>query len=444
MIQSERFKTFLRIAFASAAWLCLLSGVTAPAEELVRPNVILILADDFGYECVGANGSTSYKTPHLDRLAAEGMRFARCYAQPLCTPTRVQLMTGIYNVRNYVDFGHMDPKATTFAHLLKRAGYATGIAGKWQLGSDLELPRTFGFDEHCLWQHTRRPSRYKNPGLEINGKQVDFKSGEYGPDIVNDWAIDFIRRHRNGPFFLYYPMMLTHAPFEPTPDSDDYADGGKEKKGTAKAPTENQHFGEMVAYLDKLTGKLVDELEALKLRDKTLILFLGDNGTGVGVRSKLGERTVDGGKGRLTAAGMHVPLIANWPGRIAGGRVSQDLVDTTDFLPTICEAAHVEVPADLRIDGRSFFPQLAGQPGKPRDWYYCWYAPQGKFVGEFAAGERYKLYRDGRLFDAIADPQERRPLDESALDESARAAKKKLERVLATYKDARPAHLTGR
>ena len=134
-----------------------------------QPNIILILADDLGYETLGANGGESYKTPNLDRLAATGMRFEHCHVQPLCTPTRVQLMTGMYNVRNYIDFGTIDPQATTFGNLLKNAGYATGIAGKWQLGRDKDLPQRFGFDEACLWQHTRRPPRYANPGLEYNG-----------------------------------------------------------------------------------------------------------------------------------------------------------------------------------------------------------------------------------------------------------------------------------
>ena len=111
--------------------------------------------------------------PAIDKLAATGVRFEHCYAQPLCTPTRVQLMTGMYNVRNYINFGNMDPKAVTFGNLLKQAGYATCIAGKWQLGQDPDLPRKYGFDEFCLWQHTRRPPRYANPGLEINGVEKD-------------------------------------------------------------------------------------------------------------------------------------------------------------------------------------------------------------------------------------------------------------------------------
>src|SRR5687767_10570193 len=120
-----------------------------------KPNVILIMADDFGYEAVTANGGESYQTPHLDRLAATGMRFEQCHVQPLCTPTRAQLMTGIYKVRNYIEFGLLDPKATTFAHLLKQAGYATGICGKWQLGQSKDRPQQFGFDESYLVQHPR-------------------------------------------------------------------------------------------------------------------------------------------------------------------------------------------------------------------------------------------------------------------------------------------------
>lgn len=190
------------------------------AAESRQPNIILIMADDLGYECIGANGCESYETPNLDELAASGMRFENCYVQPLCTPTRVQLMTGIYNSRNYIRFAAIDPKATTFGNLLKNAGYATGVAGKWQLGHARDLPKRLGFDEACLWQHTRRPARFTNPGLEYNGQERDFTNGEYGPKLVNDFALDFVTRHHHEPFFLYYPMILTHNPYQPTPDSD--------------------------------------------------------------------------------------------------------------------------------------------------------------------------------------------------------------------------------
>ncbi len=330
------------------------AGTSLPPQRQwpAKPNIILILADDLGYETIRANGGTSYRTPQLDKLAATGVRFTHCFVQPLCTPTRVQLMTGLYNVRNYVRFGKMNPQAVTFGNLLKQAGYATCIAGKWQLGQDLGLPKKFGFDEYCLWQHTRRPPRYANPGLEINGVQKNYTDGEYGPDLVNDYALDFITRKKDGPFFLYYPMMLTHAPYQPTPDSEDWDPKAQGEQVNIDA----KHFADMVAYMDKLIGKLVARLDSLGIRDNTLLLFVGDNGTGRGTRSMMGDRIVIGGKGTTTDAGMHVPLIASWPGKIIAGEVCPDLVDSTDFVPTLLGAAGVTSPSGVKFDGRSFLP----------------------------------------------------------------------------------------
>jgi arylsulfatase A len=429
------------LRFAPALLTLLVSAVDGVAAEGPgKPNIVLILADDLGYECLGCDGSASYKTPHLDKLAATGMRFEHCYVQPLCTPTRVQLMTGIYNVRNYSRFGFLDAEATTFANLLKKAGYATGIAGKWQLSNGFDGPKKFGFDEYCLWQLTRRPPRYANPGLEINGKEVDFKNGEYGPDIVSDYALDFIARQKDKPFFLYYPMMLTHDPFQPTPDSPDW----DPKARGEQVNRDPKHFGDMVAYTDKLVGKLVAKLDEHGLREKTLVLFLGDNGTASGHVSKMQDgATVVGGKGNTTTYGMHVPLIGNWPKVVPAGKVSSDLVDSTDFLPTICAAASAVVPDDLKIDGRSFLPQLRGEKGTPREWIYCWYAAnQGQainFPKEFAATQRFKLYRNGDFFDFGRDPKEQKPLDVKALDAQAKAIHQKLQDALAQFKDARPA-----
>src|SRR6476646_5283671 len=213
------------------------------ADQPSKPNIVLIMADDFGYECVTADGGQSYKTPHLDRLAAAGVRFENCHVQPLCTPTRVQLMTGRYNVRNYLNFGTLVRAETTFGNLLKKAGYATGICGKWQLGHEKDSPQHFGFDESYLWQHTRRPPRYANPGLEHNGKELNFTNGEYGPDLVNDFAIDFVKRNKDKPFFLYYPMTLTHDPFQPTPDSPDW----DPKAMGEMVNRDPKHFADMVA-----------------------------------------------------------------------------------------------------------------------------------------------------------------------------------------------------
>ena len=163
-------RDFIRgIAAASAGLSAGCNNQILTAKPRKRPNIILIMADDLGYECIGANGGTSYKTPVLDRLAAKGIRFEHCYSQPLCTPSRVQIMTGIYNVRNYVKFGLLDRNETTFGHMFQEAGYKTCVVGKWQLGSESDSAQHFGFDESCLWHHTQRSSRYPNPSLGING-----------------------------------------------------------------------------------------------------------------------------------------------------------------------------------------------------------------------------------------------------------------------------------
>jgi arylsulfatase A len=398
---------------------------------------VLILADDLGYETIGANGGTSYKTPVLDRLAAGGVRFENCFVQPLCTPTRVQIMTGAYNVRNYTTFGQMEPSLTTFGNLFQKAGYATCIVGKWQLGRDVDLPKKFGFDEYCLWQHTRRPPRYANPGLEINGVEKDFTSGEYGPELVNDYALDFITRHKDKPFLLYYPMMLTHGPYQPTPDSDTW-DPKAIGEGVNHAP---KHFGHMVEYMDKMIGRLTAKLDELAIRENTLLIFLGDNGTGKGTRSMMGDRVVIGGKGTTTDAGMHVPLIVSWPAQAEPGYVCPDLVDSTDFLPTICDAAGIELPREMPIDGRSFLPQVRGEKRKPREWIYSWYSPRGEALREFAFNDRFKLYTSGELYDLLNDPEETQPQTKAELTGDAAAAATLLQAALDQYKEARPESL---
>jgi arylsulfatase A len=396
-----------------------------------RPNIVLIMADDLGYECIGANGSTSYQTPHLDRLAATGMRFEHCHVQPLCTPTRVQLMTGLYNQRNYLRFGLLDPEAITFAHLFQQAGYATCVVGKWQLQGGYEGPGHFGFDEYCLWQLNRRPSRYANPGLEINGRQVDYDGGEYGPDLVSDYLCDFIDRHRDKPFLAYYPMILPHAPYEPTPDSQQW---DPTVKGVRSEIGNRRFFADMVAYCDRIVGKMVAKLDETGLRERTLVIFLGDNGTGPDVVSRMGDREVRGGKGRTIDAGTHVPLIVNWSGRIPAGRVCSDLVDSTDFFPTLLAAAGIREPREPLRDGRSFLPQLLGEPGQPRPWIYSWYSRNGgPHAVELARNHRFKLYRGGGLFDVVADPKETRPLTGASLSTEARQARELLQAALDQY-----------
>jgi len=349
-------------------------------------------------------------------------------------------MTGIYNVRNYVRFALLDPAQTTFAHVLKDTGYATCVAGKWQLAGGFNGPAHFGFDEYCLWFLTRRPGRYPNPGLEINGKLADYTNGEYGPDVVSDYICDFMERKKDQAFLVYYPMILPHWPFEPTPDSADW--NPENNRDTNSRRGHPKHFADMVAYTDKMVGKIVHKLETLGLRENTLVLFTADNGTETSVRSKMADREVVGGKGKTADSGTRVPLIANWPGVIPAGKVSQDLVDFSDFLPTLCDCAGVPVPQNLNVDGRSFRLQLCGEKGRSREWIYCWYSADGKLPArEFTRNQRYKLYRTGEFYDIGQDELETRPLHVNELDPEAAAVRNMLQDALDRYKDARPEKL---
>ena len=296
--------------YALAVIVLLVSAQAATA----KPNVIVIMADDIGFECYSKYGSEFYQTPNIDRLANGGAHFTQAYSQPICTPSRVRIMTGRYNFRNYTIFGELDLTQPTFAKMVKTNGYATAIAGKWQLSlADLEGPYKAGFDEYCLWHFSRgqakkiapepfrkKGPRYKSPRLYQNETLVPDTEGKYGPDLVSDYICDFIERKQDEPFVIYYPMLLVHHPFDPTPDSRDWAE-----KDETREPIE--HFREMVHYMDKVIGKIVDTLEATGLRDDTLILVTGDNGTKETITSPFpGRGEIQGGKGMMTDAGNRV------------------------------------------------------------------------------------------------------------------------------------------
>ncbi len=392
--------------------------------ETERPNVILIMADDIGTECFASFGGTSYSTPHLDALAAGGIRFTNCHSQPLCTPSRVKLMTGRSNIRNYSGFSILQRDETTIGELMQAAGYATCVAGKWQLlgaehygeqaGTGTH-PRDAGFGAYCLWQVGKLGSRYWGPLMDRDGELIQFDEDRYGPDVFCDYICDFIEAKRENPFFVYYPMALVHNPFPPTPDSADR---------TAK--NDKRHFGDMVAYMDKIVGRIVASVESAGLREHTLVIFTTDNGTNRSITSETSGGPVRGGKGRTTDAGTHVPLIASCPTVIPSGVVCADLIDFSDFVPTLAEACGLDLPTDRTIDGRSFFPQLRGEAGSPREWIYCYYNPRpgGKGFPEqqYVRDARWKLYSDGRLFDVAADRLEERPILAGDGDESAEAA----------------------
>lgn len=416
--------------FITTPVLAAMLSVVVAAEQ---PNIVLIMADDIGVECLGSYGSDVYQTPNLDRLAASGMQFENAHSQPICTPSRVQLMTGIHNNRNYIRFGFLDPAATTFGNLLRGAGYETCIAGKWQLEGGMDGPRRFGFDHSCLWQLTRRPSRYPNPGLEIDGVERDFKDGQFGPDVVSDYIVDFISENRDQPFFVYYPMIAPHWPFVPTPDHPDWdATMWRDKKNEPGGYKDDKYWDAMVRHTDKMVGKVLDGLESNKVLDNTLVLWTGDNGTYQSVTSRFRGRDVTGGKGTTQDNGTHVGFLASWPGVIPAGSKSDELVDFTDVFPTLLDAATVETPKSLNLDGVSLAPTFRGK-SREKTSIYCWYERDGKRVkaSQHVRTARYKLYADGRFFDVHTDPGESTDLADTDLSEEASAILQVLKRDLA-------------
>lgn len=339
------------------------------------PNVILILADDLGAKELSCYGNKQHKTPNLDRLASEGTRFETFYSMPLCTPTRVCLMTGQYGFHNGF-LGMQDPAFKplpdspqasignhfTHADLLKTRNYATAQAGKWQLSGKLPtLIHDAGFDEYRMWAYDhnlpegiRHPShekpggntsRYWHPSLVENGKYLETKPEDYGPNMLNQFVLDFARRNKSHPFFVYYTSLLTHGPHLETPDPQN--SGKRWPAG----------FHSNVEYLDHLMGQLMDGLKSEGLDQNTLIIFVGDNGTG-------GD-----GKGTLTELGARVPCIIRGPG-VQRGVVSKAVADLTDIMPTLAEYSGAKLPEGVPFDGHSLGPVLRGEKSSHRDWIY--------------------------------------------------------------------------
>ncbi|RZO60613.1 MAG: arylsulfatase A [Limisphaerales bacterium] len=373
----------------------------------LKYNIILIMADDSAADNYGCYGSTFFKTPILDRLANTGAKFNHCYSEPVCTPSRVKIMTGRSGVRNYVQFGTLDKDEITFGNIMKKAGYATAIAGKWQLhnGDRGTLAPASGFDTYCLWNYPGTgSSRYWNPSIMQDGQLLETTSKDYGPDIFSDFIVEFIKKNKEKPFFAYYPMALVHSPFPKTPDT--LSPGEK----TAKAKgMDLSNFKDMTLYADKIVGKIVSCLERNGLREKTVLIYTTDNGTHRNLTYPYKSESRKGEKAYATDGGTHVPLILNCPGTIPRGIKCNDLVDFSDFVPTISEIGKAN-PPDIQLDGKSFWPQCLGKKGNPRKWifqyYYPKFRPAAKLHGQgrnkmeiiWAHNQFFKLYRNGKLY----------------------------------------------
>lgn len=414
---------FLAFTALLLAPLGVLPAADAPKPE-DKPNIILVLSDDVGLSRIGCYGGEPFRTPHLDRLAATGLRFERCYSMPLCGPSRAVLLTGKYPFRTGATDNSRKSEVNPQAHppftlLLRQAGYATCAIGKLGQSAppeDAAAPRRLGFDESMLWMGRGTPDRYWNPRYYRNGEIVQGRPAEYGPDLTHAFLVDFMQRHRARPFFVYYSTVLAHVPLTRTPDSKD----------------DHQLVVDMVAYLDKLMGRLVADLERLRLRDNTIILFTSDNGPAGEPLGAIRGRPMLGAKGDLTEGGVRQPLIVNCPGRVPSGQVCADLTDFTDFFPTVLELAGIRTPENLKLDGHSLAPQILGQPSRPRPWAY---AQLGR--NHFIADQHYKLYGDGRFVNLVNSPLAEEPVAESDLQ--ATRAKGRLQEALEQLRAGQPA-----
>lgn len=416
-------------------WLCLgtiangmlglLLIAAAPAAETGRPNIVFIFADDCGIDSFGCYGSDRFKglSPNIDALAQSGTRFDRCYSTPLCGPSRCLIMTGRYGFRT----GGMSNQTAqrpsfkdepALAAILAKAGYATGMAGKWRQMSD--SPGDWGFQEYIT--DPTASGWFWQQNYTKNGQEVMTEKKIYYPDVCSDFAVDFFNRHRDKPFYFYLSEHLIHGPILKTPDS---------KPDASPA----QLYEDNLVYLDKTVGKIVKALDDLGLREKTMILFTTDNGTSrVGYSEEhdpkkdvgsIGGRHVNGAKGSLTEGGSRVPLIANWKGTLPGGGQRNDLIDFSDLLPTFADLAGAKLPEDVKFDGRSFAPQLRGEKGQPREWIFV---QLGK--GWYARNDGWKLNQAGELFSMKDAPFVEAPVAADSTDADAVAGRKALQAVL--------------
>ncbi len=404
------------------ASLCALCGQSRAAAA-PKPNIIFILADDLGIDGVSCYGADAHKTPNIDQLAASGTRFQTCYAAPLCGPSRCLLMTGRYAFRTGGITngswrgggpGALSKDEQPMAKLLKQAGYATGESGKWrQVG---ETPRDWGFDEYCT--DPTAGGWYWKDSYEKNGEQVS-APGSYNPDVIQQFSIDFITRHKAEPFFLYYAMHLVHKPTLHTPDSSPGAKDGPNL------------YDDNINYMDKQVGAIVAAVEKLGLRGKTLIIFSGDNGTAVGYPSPVHGRMVNGAKASMLEGGSRVPYIASWPGVTPAGKVSEDIVSFADQLPTFAALGGAKLPDGFKYDGRSLAPQLRGEKGTPREWAYVQLGPRW-FVRE----RGWKMNEKAELFDMSDAPFVEKPVAADDDTEPSKAARGRLTAVLAELNPA--------
>ncbi|MEM9366456.1 MAG: sulfatase-like hydrolase/transferase [Planctomycetota bacterium] len=427
-------------------FLVALGSVLHMAQAQDRPNIVLLLADDLGYGDLSCFGSPSVRTPHLDRLAQEGIKCTRFYAaSAVCSPTRASVLTGRYPLRFNITkhFNDVDrwlpASATTLPELLKQSGYNTVHVGKWHLGGlhvdangdrmdNQPGPRQHGFDFYQT-QIEQQPIRgrmgrdrtlFRQGGTVLirNDRQVpatDSHFRKHFTDANGDFALEMIEQlsSKSSPFFINLWWLVPHKPYEPAPEPH-WSDTA------AKDISESQHcFRSMVQHMDAKVGQLLNKLDELGIADQTLVVFTSDNGAAY--EGFIGD--LKGGKTDLHDGGLRVPFLARWPGVIPSGSQSDAFSHSNDLLPTFCEAAGAPVPQDLRLDGASMLQQLKGDemPSAGTRGTVFWqldlykqiqrhYPKPKPYATEVVMRDNWKLLaHQGKaveLFDIEADPNE--------------------------------------
>lgn len=458
---------FLAAVGISAAGLAF-QPISRAAEKDVRPNILFIMVDDLGKEWISCYGAEDIETPNIDALAKTGMRFENAYSMPQCTPSRATLLTGQYPWRtgwvNHWDVprwgvGYFDWKLRenmTFARIMKTAGYATAAVGKWQINDFRVTPdamKKHGFDDWCMWtgyETGNKPSAERYWDVYINTPQGSKTcAGKFGPDVYTDYLIRFMAEHKDQPMMLYFPMALTHGPSTTTPAEPD-------------VETKLEKHKAMIHYTDLLVGRLCTAFDKLGIRDRTIIIFTTDNGSGGGHSGTINGRKIRGGKAKKTENGVCAPFIVNCPGLVPQGVVTDALTDFTDLLPTFAELGGAKVPKDLKIDGVSIAPLLLGKAeASRRRWIMALghgaarldeKGVRGKvdYTERVIRDKHYKVWvseqrKISQLYDLQSDPFEQKNLIGSTKPEHL-AAMEKFQAVVDTMpeKDARPKYTPRR
>jgi arylsulfatase A len=392
---------------------------TPVAVAAPRPNVVLVLIDDLGWTDLGCQGSTFYETPHIDRLAASGMRLTHCYsACTVCSPTRAAVLTGMYPARLHItDWieGHKRPFAKlsvpdwtmhlphgthTIAEAFQANGYATCHVGKWHLGGEAYEPMTHGFDRNIGGNHRGQPPSYFFPyerdAIELPGLE-EGSEGEYLTDRLTDEAIAFIAANKDRPFFLYLPHYTVHTPLQAKADL--VAKYRAKAERLPDQPHKNAVYAAMIESLDMGVGKLLAKLDELKLRENTIVVFTSDNG---GLLSSTSNRPLRAGKGSAYEGGVRVSLIVSYPPAIKSGTTSDVPAMSIDLFPTLGSLCGLARDESRRWDGVDLSPVLRQTGSIERDalyWHYPHYHPGGATpYGAIRAGD-YRLvefYEDGK------------------------------------------------